>query len=318
MLDSALSREHEPSLAFEGDGVSMKVLVTGATGYIGSAVCAALQKAGHQPVGLARSQEAEAKLQSAGVPAIAGALEDLESLRNAVDAVDSVIHTASSSTAERGALDHAATQAILERLAGSNRAFVYTSGVWIYGDTRGRVVGEINTLNPPPSIAWRVAVEQMVETAAERKIQTVVLRPGMVFGRNGGFVRSFFDDVRATGAVHFPGTGENHWSNVHVDDLAELYVKAAAEPAAGEIFIACGGMPQPMRKIALAVAKAAGAEGKIEGRPLAQAQEQWGAAIAGCLAMDSKAASTKAARFFGWTVRHASIYDEIFYGSYVK
>lgn len=296
----------------------MKVLVTGATGYIGSAVCAALQKAGHHPIGLARSPAAEAQLQATGVTAVPGALEDLASLRNAVDAADGVIHAASSSSAERGALDHAATAAMLDRLAGSNRAFVYTSGVWIYGDTRGRVVGEINTLNPPPSIAWRVAVEQMVESAAERKIQTVVLRPGMVFGRNGGFVRSFFDDVRTTGAVHFPGTGENHWSNVHVEDLAELYVKAVTEPAAGEIFIACGGMPQPMKKIALAVAKAAGAEGKIEGLPPERAKDQWGAVIASCLAMDSKAASTKAARFFGWTVRHASIYDEIFYGSYVK
>ena len=105
-----------------------------------------------------------------------------------------------------------------------------------------------------------------------------------------------------------------------MDDLADLYLRAVTEPAPGELFIACGGMPQPVEKMARAGAKACGLEAPLEERvekvPVEEARAQMGP-LADCLAMDCRAGSTKAARFFGWTVRRPSVFDEILGGSYL-
>lgn len=295
----------------------MKVLVTGSTGYIGSAVCAALKSSGQAILALTRSQEKVPTLQALGYQAALGNLDDLESIRAAVRQADAVVHTAMEFDARAGERDRAAVQTMLAELGGTGKPFIYTSGVWVYGDTRGRMLGEIAMLRTPPLVAWRPAVEELVLQAKERNVKGMVFRPGMVFGRKGGFLASWFDDARAGGVVRFIGDGEHHWSCVHVEDLADLYTRALAEPAPGEMFIACGGMPQPVKKIALAVAKACGIEGKVESVPVEIARTQRGP-MADCLAMDIRVASTKAARFFGWTVRRPSIFDEIFSGSYLS
>lgn len=294
----------------------MRVFVTGATGYIGTAVCEALRRAGHQVTGAARNPAAESKLKARGDLAVPASLEEPAALAAAAAQADAVIHAAQMPSAEAGALDRAAVQAMLASLTGTQKPFVYTSGVWVFGDTGGRMLGELGRLHPPPLVAWRPAVEELVLAARERGVAAMVFRPGMVFGRKGGALADFFGQARRDAVVRFVGSGDQHWSNVHADDLAELYRLALENPAPGELFIACGGMPQPVRKIALAVAKAAGIEGKVEAVPVETAREQLGP-IAGCLAMDLKAGSTKAARFFGWTVRRPSIFDEIFGGSYL-
>lgn len=294
----------------------MKVFVTGATGYIGSAICDALRAAGHQALGLARSEEKAAQLSARGDEPLRGSLQDLESLRQGCRQADAVIHTAMSFTPDAGVVDRTAVEAMLAALQGSGKPFIYTSGVWVYGDTGDRMLGEVAPLNPPPLVAWRPAVEELVLEANERGIRTMVFRPGMVFGRRGGFLRGFFDDVRTHGAVRVIGDGKNYWSCVHAEDLADLYVRAVLQPAGGQLFVTCGGMPQQVNRIAEAVAEICGAPGKVEHVPLDQARQQMGP-MADCLAMTCKAGSTKPARFFGWTVRHPSVFDEIASGSYL-
>jgi len=294
----------------------MKVFVTGATGYIGSAICDALRAAGHQAIGLARSAEKAAALAARGDQPLPGSLEDHDALRRGCREADAVIHTALSFVPEAGSIDRAAVEAMMGALDGSNKPFIYTSGVWVYGDTGERMLGEVAPLNPPPLVAWRPAVEELVLEAKERGIRTMVFRPGMVFGRKGGFLAGFFHDARTHGAVRVVGDGKNYWSSVHADDLADLYLRAVLRPAAGELFVTCGGMLQPVNRIAEAVAEACGVPGKVEHIPLEEARRQMGP-IADCLAMTCKAGSTKPARFFGWTVRRPSIFDEIASGSYL-
>lgn len=294
----------------------MRVFVTGATGYIGSAVCEALRAAGHQPAGLARSQQSIEKLAARGDLAVAGSLEDHAGLAAGCREADAVIHMALEFRPDAGQIDRAATAAMLEALAGTGKAFIYTSGVWVFGDTGERMLGEIAPLNPPPLVAWRPAVEQLVLEAKERGVQSMVFRPGMVFGRKGGALAGFFHDARTGGVVRVVGDGKNYWSNVHATDLADLYLRAVTHPAAGELFIACGGMPQQVEKIARAVAEACGIGDKVEHIGLETARGQLGP-LADCLAMNCKAGSTKPARFFGWTVRRPSIFDEILSGSYL-
>jgi nucleoside-diphosphate-sugar epimerase len=148
-------------------------------------------------------------------------------------------------------------------------------------------------------------------------VQGTVLRPGVVYGRRGGRVAAMFRDAREHGAVKLVGDGANHLSTIHADDLAELYLRVLAEPAAGELFVACGGSPQPVRKIALAVTRACGIEGNIEVVPLDQARATLGP-MADCLVLDQRVGSTKATRYFGWSAHQPSIFDEIFSGSYLS
>ena len=295
----------------------MKVLVTGSTGYLGSAICETLKSAGHAVAAMTRRQEKTASLHALGYQSVVADIEDADALRAAARQADAVIHAALHWDSRTGERDHAATETILSALEGSGKPFIYTSGVWVMGDTRGRMLGEISVLRTPPLLAWRPPVEELVLAARERGIQPMVFRPGMVFGRKGGFLAGMFKEARERGAVYLIGAGDYHWSCVHVSDLAALYALALAEPAAGELFIATGGMPQPVKKIALAVAKACGVDGRVESLPLDEARRQMGP-MADCLAMDNKVGSTKAARFFGWTVKHPSVFDEIFSGSYLE
>jgi len=295
----------------------MRILVTGATGYIGSAICDALRAHGHDIIALVRSPEKKAAAEARGLETQTGDLTATASLKQAAAGVDGVIHAAFAGGPEAGAIDRAAVTTLLDALAGSNKLFIYTSGIWVYGDTRGAIAGEVAMLRPLPLVAWRPPVEEMVLEARWRGVASAVIRPGMVFGRGGGFVGAMFRQARAEGKVQIAGAGENHWSNVHVDDLAELYASIAAEPAPGELFVACAGTPQPVRKIALAVTKACGIEGKIEAVPFPQARDVFGPA-ADCMALDQKVASTKAVRFFGWQAQRPSIFDEIFAGSYLN
>ncbi|MBL0156461.1 MAG: NAD-dependent epimerase/dehydratase family protein [Bryobacterales bacterium] len=295
----------------------MKIFVTGAAGYIGSAVCELLRTGGHKVVGLARSEEKARVLESLGYVALRGSLADTAGLRSAAAEADAVVHAALEFGPSAGTTDRAAVATLIEALAGTGKALVYSSGVWVMGNTRGQLKGEVSALAPPPMVAWRPAVEELVLESKDRGVKGVVLRPGTVYGRKSGRVGAMFREAQSAGRVSVVGNGENHWSTIHVDDLADLYVRAVTDPAPGELFIACGGMPQPVGKIARAVAKACGVDGKVEMIPLEQARAEMGP-LADCLAMDCKAGSTKAARYFGWTVRKPSIFDEIFSGSYLS
>ena len=202
--------------------MQLKVFLTGATGYIGGAVADALLAAGHSVVGLARSDEAARKLTAKGIIPFHGDLNSSLNLAKAAMESDGVIHAG---TTNDGRIDQEAVRAMLDALPGSSKPFLYTSGIWVLGDTEGKVADETWPLNPAALVAWRPGVEQLVLAAARTGVRSIVIRPGVVYGHGGGIAADFVKFARETGAARYVGTGENHWPLVHVEDLADLYVQ---------------------------------------------------------------------------------------------
>ena len=293
----------------------MKVFLTGATGYIGSAVVDALQTAGHSVTGLARSDEAAETLRERGCEVQRGNLEDAEALAAGARAADATIHTASTGDARSGQLDPPAVRAMVDTLKGSERPFIYTSGVWVLGDTGGEPATENAPLDPVPIVSWRPAVEQMVLDAADRGVRTVVIRPAMVYGRGAGIPAMLVNAARKHGAVRYVGTGENRWTMVDVEDLADLYVRAMENAPAGTLLHAAAGPPVRVAEIASAAAVAGGAEGRTASWPLDEAREQLGP-FADALALDQWVSGKRAEEMLGWRPQTPSVLEDLRRGSY--
>lgn len=289
----------------------MTVFVTGATGYIGSAVVQALQAEGHDVNGLARSPEAASKLEAAGVEVVWGSLTELSVLSRGARAADAVIHLGATGNEDQGEVDTAAVGAMLNAVEGTGKPFVYTSGVWVLGSTGDRVADEDAPLNPAEIVAWRAEVEGTMRDAAAWGIRSVVVRPAVVYGRGGGTPGMFVSAARRKGVVRYVGDGTQRWPFVHVDDLAALYVLALDAPTA-TLLTAAAGPSIPVRDVAEAAARANGAE--TEPWPLEEAREKLGP-YADALALDQQVSADRALGL-GWNPKRPSVLDDLRTGSY--
>ncbi|HWQ55060.1 MAG TPA: NAD-dependent epimerase/dehydratase family protein [Bryobacteraceae bacterium] len=287
----------------------MNVLLTGATGYIGTAVAEALAAAGHQVIGLARSDESAVKLENRGIRVARGDVRQPETVADAARAADAMIHTALPNTPDAGDVDRAMVERVLFALEGSGKPFVFTSGVWVYGSTGEHVADENTPLNPPPLVAWRPAVERMVLESASRGVGGVVVRPAMVYGRGGGVAMMFVNSAREHGAAHIVGDAGNRWPWVHVDDLADLYVRLLHAPP-GTLVVASAGPAVRVRDVAETASRAAGAGGKVEAIPLEEAHKNLGL-LADALALDQQVASRRAAELLAWLPKSPGVLEEI-------
>ena len=292
----------------------MNIFLTGATGYIGSAVADALMQSGHSVTGLARSDEAAANLHLKGITPHRGDLKSPATLASAAAALDGVIHTG---TTNDGGLDQAAIRVMLDALRGSGKPFLYTSGVWVLGDTGGRAADETAPLQPAALVAWRPEVERMVLSSAKQGVRGIVIRPAMVYGRGGGVPADFTRSARENGAARYVGSGENHWSLIDVDDLAELYLLAFEKAVAGTLLHAADSSPLRVKEIAAAASAGAGRNGNIESWPLDDARKTLGA-FADALVLDQRVSAAKATSLLGWKPRAAGILDDLRRGSYVS
>ncbi len=295
----------------------MNIFLTGATGYIGSVVAEKLQAAGHSVIGLARSDAAAQKLQDRSIAVQRGDLNDPESLRRTAQDADAVIHTAATSGPDMPQTDTAAIDAIVSALEGTSKPFLYTSGVWVYGNTGDTVADEETPLHPLPIVAWRPANEQKVLASADRGVRAIVIRPGIVYGRGGSIPAMLVQSGREQGVVRYIGDGENRWPDVHVDDLAELYRLALENAPARTVLNGVGNPVVRVRDIAEAASVAAGIPGRTETWSLEAARQALGP-FADALALDQQISGAKARQLLGWTPQGPALLDDLARGSYAR
>jgi nucleoside-diphosphate-sugar epimerase len=300
----------------------MKIFLTGATGYIGNVIAEKLLQAGHQVIGLTRSGESGKALEKQGIKPFHGDLNNPESLVEAARESDGVIHTAfdldSHDFLTASAIESKAVHALISAMEGSDKPLIFTSGTGVLGDTGEVIYDEETPIKISDSVTvralqMRLNTEKAVLNAVG--IRGIVLRPPNVYGRGDG--RVLFMMLRAAGqklgAVPYaPGAGENLWSYVHVDDLADLFVLAIEKAPAGELFHAGAQSGLRSKDIATALSRGMGLGGETVALQKTELGEAFGLpAMADYWASNSQSSNKKAQILLGWTPQYVDLLREV-------
>ena len=282
---------------------AMRIFLTGATGYVGSAVLDALLRAGHSVTALVRSPDTAERLGLRGVQPIVGELSTPRSYAATAEASEGVIHTALEGSkrvadVDRTAIDTLLGAAIRRAAKGQPAVFVYTSSVWVLGST-GTGATEDTPVQPTPLAAWRPDHEKLVLDAGRgRMLRTAVVRPGIVYGGARGIIGDLLKDA-SNGLVRVVGDGRNRWACVYDRDLADLYARVIAAADASGIYHANDEADERVDDIVEAVARYARMEPDVRHMPLDEARVKMGM-YAEALALNQVVRSPRA-KALGWT-----------------
>lgn len=287
----------------------MRIFITGGTGYIGSAVVAALVKAGHEVSGLVRSAESARVLEAMGGRAVEGDLKDGSTYAAAAAKAEALVHAAFEYSARGVEADRTAVDTLLDAARRTKALVLYTSGCWVLGNTGDGPADEsASTERAAELVAWRPAHERAVLEAGDAAggPATAVIRPGMVYGGRGGLASHLFESAVETGAAEYVGDGANRWSMVHREDLADLY-RLVVERTARGIFHGVDGHAARVAEAARAASEAAGKGGATRSVPLEEARRKLGP-VADALCLDQVLAAPRSAEL-GWRPARASFVE---------
>lgn len=288
----------------------MVIFVTGVTGFIGGSVAVRLIEAGAKVRGLVRNPEKAADAKALGmITPVIGNLADHALLTHEVTEAEAVINAADSD--DRGAIE-----AIVKALVGSNKPLIHTSGASIVadeamGEPSDRIFDEDTEFTPAPDKAARVAIDQFVVNASG-----IVLCNSLIYGHALGMpagsvqLPRLIEQARESGVARYIGRGLNRWSTVHIEDVADLYLRALRHvPVGAFIFVENG--ESAFRDIVQVIADALGL-GQAQSWPPEAAISRWGRRHAVfSLGSNSRVRTKRARSLWGWSPRYASVEDWI-------
>jgi nucleoside-diphosphate-sugar epimerase len=295
----------------------MRVFLTGATGWIGSAIVPELLERGHQVTGLARSDEGAAALERAGIEVRRGSLDDLDVLRAGAEAADGVIHTAFihdfSQMEMAGEKDNRAVETLASALEGSGGPLVITTGTALVAP--GRVATERD--RPEADFHPRVRSEHIALSYADRGVRVSIVRPApSVHGKGDkGFVPILINIARDKGVAAYIGDGSNRWPAVHRLDTAHLYVLGLESAPSGSVLHAIGEEGIPTGEIA-------GVMGRKLDLPVVSIDPEAAAEHFGWMGaffgLDIPASSALTQELTGWRPTHVGLLDDLEQGHYFE
>src|SRR3954454_14499684 len=278
--------------------MAMKVALTGATGFIGSHILSELEAHGHEVTALGRDD-----VDLYDRPAVVDLLRE----------VDAAIHTASPGDETSANLDAAVADAGIEALAGTGKPYIQISGIWVYGDSSS--ISEESPFKAPALVAWREPIERRVLGATG--LRGVVIVSGVAYGDGGGGVPGVLlgsprDDH---GNLIMLGTGQQHWSTVHVADLADFFRRVLEDDSARGYHVIGDGDNPTVAELTEAAAVAVGAPGAAPGSD-DEARARVGDYFAEVLLLDQGTQAAKARADLDWSPSHPGLVDEFRNGSY--
>ena len=291
----------------------MDVVLTGATGFIGSHVLADLYKHGHEVTALVRDDaQAEAVAARGATPAVVD-LYDRPAVARLLGRADGAIHTASPGDATSANLDSAVADAVIDAFGGTGKPYLQISGLWIYG--ANPAITEASPINAPAMVAWKEPIERRVLGATG--VRGAVLVSSVAYGDGGGGIPGLLlgsprDDA---GRLIMLGTGQQHWSTVHAADLADFFRRVLEDESAHGRYVIGNGVNPTVAELTQAAAVAAGAPGAVPGSD-DEARGRLGDYFAEVLLLDQGTDAARARAELGWYPSHPSLSDEFLHGSY--
>jgi nucleoside-diphosphate-sugar epimerase len=282
----------------------MRVFLTGATGYIGSAVCDALVRARHHVAALVRPSPRARALQRRGVEVLTGDLSDIAANRDALGGFDAFVHTAFESSTRGVELDELAIKTIRDVAWRAGRStLIYTSGIWVLGPTR-EPADEAAPLNPPSKVAYRPAHEQLVLESNGGGVRAIVVRPGIVYGGARGTVSEMIRDAD-NGIIRVIGNGENRWPLIYDRDLADLYLRLLTTPEASGIYHATDEGDERVNDLVRAMSQHVAHKPEVRYMSIGEARTRFGP-YADAIVLDQLVRSPRA-REIGWAPTMKSV-----------
>ncbi|MBC3987505.1 SDR family oxidoreductase [Streptomyces sp. AC563] len=304
----------------------MRIFVTGASGWIGSALVPELLAAGHQVAGLARSDASAAALGAAGVDVVRGTLDDLDVLRNAADGADGVIHLAfKHDTAFAGdypgavAADRRAVDAFGDALAHSDRPFVLASG--LAGLAPEPVLTEATpTASGDSPLAHRSATARAALELADRGVRASVLRLATTCHGDGdpGLLAALIATARATGVSGYLGDGSQRWPAAHRVDVARLFHLAVERAPAGAVLHGVAEEGVPIRAIAETIGRHLDLPVTSVAPVASDAATEHFSWLSPFLGLDSPASSALTRELLGWQPTHPGLLEQLDQGHYFR
>lgn len=291
----------------------MRLFVTGATGFVGSAVVQELLNAGYQVLGLARSDEGAQSLTNVGAEVHRGTLEDLDSLKRGAAASDGVIHTAFvhdfSAFAAAGQTDRQAIEAIGSVLSGSDRPFIVTSGLAGL-TTSGPLATEEDKAGPSPRMSEAAAM-----SLADQGLRAMTIRLAASVHDKGdhGFVPTLIDIARQKGVAAYVGDGANRWPAVYRLDAARLYRLVLEQGTAGGRYHGAGDEGIPMRDIATVIGRHLNVP--VVSKSPEEAADHFGW-MGRFVSLDMPASSALTQQWLGWHPSGPSLLADLEQGDY--
>ena len=291
----------------------MKVALTGATGFIGSHVLTDLYKHGHDVTALVRDDDqAEIVAARGATPAVVD-LYDRPTVVSVLGDADGAIHTASPGDATSADLDSAVVDAAIDAYAGTGKAYIEISGQWVYG--ANTAITEESPFHAPALVAWKEPIERRVLGAKD--MRGVVVVSGVAYGDGGGGIPGLLlgsprDDQ---GNLIMLGTGQQHWSTVHVADLADFFRRVLEHDVARGYYVIGDGLNPTVAELTEAAAAAVGAPGAVPGSD-EEARQRLGDYFAEVLLLDQGTNAAKAQAELDWSPSRPGLVEEFRHGSY--